>query len=90
MFSVTSGVSIFLVPALFWYQRSSGVSIPLVSAFFWYQHFSGASIVLVFNNYTIYQKARNRRGKTSIIWKWGAEARITLDAFLLRAADRCT
>ena len=35
---VISGISIFLAPALFWYQCQHSSSIPPVSAFFWYQH----------------------------------------------------
>jgi hypothetical protein len=36
-----SGLSIFLAPALFFYQHSTGVSILLVLEKFWCQHTSG-------------------------------------------------
>jgi hypothetical protein len=40
-----SGVSTFLVPALFWCQHFSGASAFLVPALFWCQPFSGAFLV---------------------------------------------
>jgi hypothetical protein len=42
-----SGVSTFLVPALFWCQRLSGASPFLVPALFWCRRFSGVSTFLV-------------------------------------------
>jgi hypothetical protein len=97
------GTSNFLVSALFWCPQFSDACpfhtyplafrrSPMPKAL----PKSPDSAILGFvvkhrlNHYTIYQKARSRRGNTFIVRKWGAEARIPLDAFLLRAADRCT